>query len=136
VNKVLCLLHYYCYYCKALLDSLIENRNTISYPMLFRMLLQWKFRFWRVTASVIVSVNFFWFNFSSRSFWHMPGIYMGTVRYGTLTITRQERNFHCIFKNKIKLNKDNKENFYSYWTLYVVVYINQNYKIVQQHFFG
>ena len=41
-----------------------------------------------------------------------------------------------IFKNKIKLNKDNKENFYSYWTLYVVVYINQNYKIVQQHFFG
>ena len=40
--------------------------------------------------------EFFWFNFSSRSFWHMPGIYMGTVRYRTLTITRQERNFHCI----------------------------------------
>jgi hypothetical protein len=25
--------------------------------------------------------NFFWFNSSSRSFWYMSGIYMGTVRY-------------------------------------------------------
>jgi len=38
----------------------------------------------------------------------MSGIYMGTVRYGTLTITRQERNFHC---KTIELENETLETF-------------------------
>ncbi len=35
---------------------------------------------------------------------------MGTVRYGTLTITRQERNFHCKFYKFFKQVASKWEN--------------------------
>ena len=92
----------------------LASMHIISESIIY---IQLKFRSLRVT----VSVNFLWFNFSSRSFWYMSGIYMGMVRYGTLTITRQERNFHYIqyIKNmKLKSIFSIEKKIYTYTHMY------------------